>query len=141
MRLPEQKLYDWFRRKVGHLMMLERIENRVKTNTPDLYACHSALSCWIEFKYLVKFPAKPTTKVNLTHWTSGQRFWAMRHRQNGGTTLLVLQVGDELFVAEGGVIALESDHWTEADWRKLGSLSMRNATSGQVLDALLNAVV
>jgi hypothetical protein len=36
-RLPEQKLYDWLVRKIGHWALLERVENRVKKDTPDLY--------------------------------------------------------------------------------------------------------
>jgi hypothetical protein len=67
MRLPEQKLYDWLVRKVGHRAMLERVENRVKKDTPDLYFSTKAqpatddrpLTGWIELKCLDAFPVKP----------------------------------------------------------------------------------
>lgn len=137
MRLPEQKLYDWLRRRIGHVVMLERIENRVKTNTPDVYACGHGVNCWMELKVLPRFPTRPSTTVRLDHWTSGQRFWAMRHLEHGGATLLLLQVGDEVFVANAGKTALQCEHWTQADWREnTVCLHMRNANIMQILDAL-----
>ena len=58
MRLPEQKLYDWLVRKIGHATLLERVENEVKRDTPDLYftarstvaSTDRPLSGWIELK-------------------------------------------------------------------------------------------
>ena len=148
MRLPEQKLYDWLVRKIGHRAMLERVENRVKKDTPDLYLSIKAqpvtddrpLSGWIELKVLDAFPAKPKTTVKLPHWTTGQRYWAIRHRACGGNTWLVVQVGDEVFVFAPHELA--ANDWTQSEWRSFGvRLDRRGCTTEDVLVALRELVV
>ena len=148
MRQPEQRLYDWMQRKIGHVAMLERVENRVKKDTPDLYlACRSGerpLVGWVELKVLDRFPARAATPVKINHWTTGQRFWALRHRQHGGTTWLVVAVEDvqQVFVFDAAELATEGQGWTMADWAKYGcALDRRNAKSQEVLAALAEYVV
>lgn len=147
MRLPEQKLYDWLVRKVGHVALLERVENRVKKDTPDLYFATKThclpdrpLIGWIELKVLDAFPAKATTTVKLPHWTNGQRNWALRHRQHGGHTWLVVQVGDEVFVHNASDAAVND--WTQDQWRAYAFvLPKRDCSAGDVLAALREVVV
>jgi hypothetical protein len=148
MRLPEQKLYDWLVRKVGHWALLERVENRVKKDTPDLYISVRATPCtddrpltgWIELKVLDAFPAKATTTVKLPHWTNGQRYWAIRHRTCGGNTWLVVQVGDEVFVFNAAELA--TSDWTQAEWRSRGvRLDKKACSTEDVLVALRELVV
>ncbi len=148
MRLPEQKLYDWLVRKVGHVALLERIENRVKKDTPDLYfatriatdARDRPMSGWIELKCLDAFPVKATTTVKLPHWTNGQRYWAIRHRKHGGNTWLVVQVGDEVFVFNA--VELAASDWTQAQWRTYAQvLHRRDCGTEAVLAALREFVV
>ena len=148
MRLPEQKLYDWLVRKIGHRAMLERVENRVKKDTPDLYFSTKAspatddrpLSGWIELKCLDAFPVKPTTTVKLPHWTTGQRYWAIRHRTYGGNTWLLVQVGDEVFVFNA--VELATNDWTRAEWRSFGVvLNRKSCSTEDVLVALREFVV
>jgi hypothetical protein len=142
MRLPEQKLYDWLVRKVGHVALLERVENRVKKDTPDLYFATKAhclpdrpLTGWIELKVLDAFPVKATTTVKLPHWTNGQRYWALRHRTHGGNTWLVVQVGDEVFLLNGPELA--TNDWTQAEWRSFGVvLDRKSCTTEAVLAGL-----
>lgn len=142
MRLPEQRLYDWLRRKIGHRAFLERIENRVKRDTPDLYACWVGTAGWIELKVLDEFPKREKTPVRLQHWTSGQRYWAMRHATNGGRTWLLLQVGPEVFLVNAALAARHCDQWTQADWRRYTRvLDMQNTWVDQILAALESAVV
>ena len=148
MRLPEQKLYDWLVRKIGHRAMLERVENRVKKDTPDLYFSVRSTSStddhpltgWIELKCLDAFPVKPTTTVKLAHWTNGQRYWAIRHHNHGGNTWLVVQVGDEVFVFNAAKLA--TSDWTQAEWRSYSVRLDKKACSTQdVLVALREFVV
>lgn len=140
MRLPEQKLYDWLERKIGHRCMLERVENRVKRNTPDLYLASDVRGMpvcgWIELKVLDAWPKREATVVRLEHWTSGQRYWATRHAMHGGTTWLVLGVGEEVLIVNAKTAALECDRWTQADWREKSEVVWRKADHLQVLDAL-----
>jgi hypothetical protein len=147
MRLPEQKLYDWLVRKVGHVAMLERVENRVKKDTPDLYftTTHGQalrprpLQGWIELKVLDAFPVRPDTTVKLPGWTNGQRYWAIRHRRNGGHTWLVVQVGDEVFVHHGTELA--TNDWTQAEWRSFGVALHRKDCSAEDILAALSELV
>ena len=148
MRLPEQKLYDWLVRKVGHWALLERVENRVKKDTPDLYISVRATPCtddrpltgWIELKCLDAFPVKAATTVKLPHWTNGQRYWAIRHRTCGGNTWLVVQVGDEVFVFNAAELA--TGDWTQAEWRSRGvRLDKKACSTEDVLVALRELVV
>jgi hypothetical protein len=148
MRLPEQKLYDWLVRKVGHWALLERVENRVKKDTPDLYISVRATPCtddrpltgWIELKCLDAFPAKAATTVKLPHWTNGQRYWAIRHRTCGGNTWLVVQVGDEVFVFNAAELA--TNDWTQAEWRSYSvRLDKKACSTEDVLVALREFVV
>lgn len=150
MRLPEQKLYDWLKRKIGHVAMLERVENRVKKDTPDLYFATThgqaqqsrPLQGWIELKVLDKFPARATTPVKIPHWTTGQRYWAIRHRAMGGWTWLVVQVGDQIFVFNAAEAAGLVDTWTTLDWERYGEqLHVRNDKAIEVLDALAEVVM
>ena len=148
MRLPEQKLYDWLVRKIGHRALLERVENRVKKDTPDLYFSTKAqpatddrpLTGWIELKCLDAFPVKPTTTVKLARWTNGQRHWAIRHKTHGGNTWLVVQAGAEVFVFNAAELA--TNDWTQAEWRSYSvRLDKRDCSTEDVLVALREFVV
>lgn len=150
MRLPEQKLYDWLKRKIGHIAMLERVENRVKKDTPDLYFATThgqalrprPLQGWIELKVLDKFPARATTPVKIPHWTTGQRYWALRHRQHGGMTWLVVKVGESVYVFDAAEAAGSIGTWTAKEWELYGQpLNARNARANDVLDELAEFVV
>ena len=143
MRLPEQKLYDWLHRKIGGRVFMERVENRlIKRDTPDLYLQWMGTSGWAELKVLPAFPKRPETLVRLPKWTTGQRYWAIRHATHGGTCWLALQVGTDLFLVDAALAAREADRWNEAAWRRCSQVvDMQNAWAERVLDALGRAVV
>lgn len=142
-RLPEQRLYDWLQRKLGGRIFMERVENRlIKRDTPDLYLQWVGTSGWAELKVLPAFPKRPTTVVHIPKWTTGQRYWAIRHATHGGTTWLLLQIGGDLFIVDAATAARESDKWVEADWRRRAvAVDMDNAWADGVLAALGRAVV
>lgn len=142
MRLPEQRLYDWVQRRIGHAAFVERVENRVKRDTPDLYVNWPGHCGWVELKVLDDFPVRTATPVRIPHWTNGQRYWALRHAVHGGKTWLLLQVGDELFVVDAARAARFSETWTQADWRKNAQvLNKRHTLPAGVLDAMHQAMV
>lgn len=150
MRLPEQKLYDWLQRKIGHVAMLERVENRVKKDTPDLYLATKhgqalrprPLQGWVELKVLDAWPKRATTAVRLAHWTTGQRYWALRHRAMGGCTWLLVQVEKTVYVFDAAEVAGEIDTWTRDEWESYGEvLDMQKTDTLRVLDALAEIVM
>ena len=143
MRLPEQRLYDWFRRVIGPAAFIERVENRVKRDTPDLYIAEAtmALRGWVELKVLLEWPKRATTPVRLEHWTSGQRYWANRHSLHGGQCWLVVQVQEEVYVFNAATAAISMD-WTRAEWQEFGRVVVvRNARTVHLLDALADCVL
>ena len=139
MRLPEQRLYDWVVRRIGHLAHLTRVENRVKRDTPDLYLAFPGWHGWIEMKVVTDFPLRAKTPIRLGHWTTGQRYWAERHQSSGGKIALLVEFGTtgDVFLFRGGDVALQIDRWTRADWESQAVWhSNRNADSKAILDAL-----
>lgn len=149
MRQPEQRLYDWMQRKIGHVAMLERVENRVKKDTPDLYIAArpetgKTLRGWVELKVLDRFPARASTPVKINHWTTGQRYWALRHSKHGGQTWVVVAVEDvgKVYVFDAVELAQHEGAWTMADWGSFGQvLDRRDAKAAEVLAALAEFVV
>ena len=133
-RLPEQRLYDWFRRRVGHLVHSTRIENRMNRDTPDLFVAYPQWQGWIEMKALSKFPARQDTLVRLPKWTTGQRYWAKRHIASGGRVALLIEVDGTLTIwrADDSPDALTTEQWgTHCIW-----IGTRNAGAGEILAAL-----
>lgn len=133
-RLPEQRLYDWFHRRVGHLVHMTRVENRVSRDTPDLFVAFPAWQGWIEFKVLSKFPARPTTPIRIPGWTTGQRYWAQRHTYSGGRVALMIEIEGSIFLWPGDA---EPDILTRTQWERQALwISTRNATAVEILDSL-----
>lgn len=139
MRLPEQRLYDWVQRRIGHAAQLTRVENKVARDTPDLFVAHPQWCGWVELKVLADYPERAKTPIRLGHWTSGQRWWAQRHRERGGRVALLVEFGTtgELFLFDAGRVHLDVDRWTRAEWEANATWwDTRNATAQQLLDAL-----
>ena len=61
MRHPEQRLWDWLNQRLGHRGMLERVENEVKRDTPDLYIALPGQCGWAELKALEDWPRRAAT--------------------------------------------------------------------------------
>ena len=58
MRLPEQRLNDWIAKWLAGRALVERVENRVKRDTPDIFVATSEWAGWIESKTTI---CRPTT--------------------------------------------------------------------------------
>jgi len=133
-RLPEQRLYDWFHRKVGHMVHMTRIENRVSRDTPDLFIAYPEWQGWIEFKVLSKFPTRATTPIRIPGWTTGQRYWAQRQIAAGGRVALLIEVDGAIVLWRGNTAP---DEWTLEEWRRKAVwFGTRNASTSEVLDKL-----
>jgi hypothetical protein len=139
MRLPEQRLWDWLDRRCGHSAHLQRIENRVGSGVPDVFAATFGWQGWVELKVLPAWPKKPSTPVRLQHWTPVQRNWARRHEDYCGRVALLVEIAQSetlvLFRALDAVAAI--DTWTRDEWLHRAIWSgQRNAKCEQVLDGL-----
>ena len=137
MRLPEQRLNDWIAKWLAGRALVERVENRVKRDTPDIFVATPAWAGWIESKVLPAFPKRSTTAVRLDHWTTGQRCFMQRLAPTAAKGWLVCRVADEVFVFNGAELATSGQDWTELDWRRHAIVvGMRNAHGGALLAAL-----
>lgn len=139
MRLPEQRLYDWVRRRIGHVAHTTRIESRVGRDIPDLFVAFEGWQGWIEMKVLPDWPKRTTTGVRLDHWTSGQRYWSQRHRACGGRIVLLVEIAatGEILVFQAADAATKIDTWTRGEWLQRAAWhGDRNTGTQEVLDAL-----
>lgn len=120
-------------------MFYERVENRVKPGTPDLYISCPALRGWIEFKYLPAFPVRATTSVRLSEWTSEQRAFAKKASRFGTRVWLIVGINQEVFVFDGATF---EDEFNAEEFRaRARVLPRRGCEFEQVLDALRASVV
>lgn len=140
MRLPEQRLYDWLRRRIGHVAHLTRVESRVGRDIPDLFVAFTGWQGWVEMKVLPDWPKRTTTAVRLDHWTSGQRYWSQRHRACGGRVALLVEIGatGEILVFRAADVATQIDTWTRQEWNwRAVWAGNRNADNRAALDAFV----
>ena len=104
MRKPEQKLADRVRRAIGHLVLIERIENVVGYGTPD--ACVLAAApyrrvTWAEHK-VATLPIKQSTRLQYVHpLTVEQKNWHLRWNSKGGNSLILIGCEARLFAVPG----------------------------------------
>lgn len=77
------------------------VENSVQPGTPDV----EYIGGWIELKSLDAWPKRADTAVAVSHFNQFQRLWLRRRSKMGGRAHLVLRVGTEWLVLEGGVAA------------------------------------
>jgi hypothetical protein len=107
-RKPEQRLADRVRRSIGHLVLIERIENVAGLGTPD--ACVLAQSgsarggarvTWTEHKVATE-PAKVVTRLQYAHpLTTEQKNWHLRWTSRGGNSLILIGCEGRLFAVPG----------------------------------------
>jgi hypothetical protein len=118
---------------------MQRIENRVGKDTPDVYATFYGWQGWIELKVLPAWPRKASTPVRLAHWTAGQRAWARRFGSYGGAVALLVEIeeSETLVLFRARDVEKTIDEWTQTQWLRNALWSgQRNATGEHVLDAL-----
>jgi len=67
-----------------------RVENPIHPGTPDVNLCDGK---WIELKCIPDWPARPTSPVQIRHYTPQQRVWLYRRwRYAPGSTFLLLEI-------------------------------------------------
>ena len=142
MRHPEQRLWDWLNQRLGHRGMLERVENEVKRDTPDLYIALPGQCGWAELKALEDWPRRAATPVRLPGWTVGQRHWMQRLNAAGASGWLIVQIGGDIAVFNAARVSGAIDTWDQAQWRSEGVvLVKRDCTTDGLIDALQEAMV
>ena len=140
MRLPEQRLWDWLRDRLGGHWFAERVENEVKVGTPDVYFAHPRGKGWLELKSIKAWPRLESTPLKLPNWTTAQRAWMQEHSRMGGCSWLVVQIEDtnEVLILPD-VIALKAiDTWTQDEARyktarTIGMLREKRSIDAQML--------
>ena len=135
-RLPEQRLWDWLRTRMGLLWFAHRVENRAGTGTPDLYLCSHGMAGWAELKVLPKWAGR------IRHWTPEQQVFVRAHQRQAGITWLIVQIEHELLIANGAWAVELFDGCTEAEIRHAcHTIDMRKARGHDVLVALRSCVL
>lgn len=120
-RRPEQRLWDRLRKVAAGKLYTERIENVVGVGRPDVDTLVSGSFMPIELKQIAAWPARPTTKVLGNKGLSQvQKNWHLTWRRWGGSSLIVVGVGDEVFAFNGAT----ADHVNEYNTREFRAAAM-----------------
>jgi len=120
-RKPEQKLWDRLRKAARGKLYTERIENLVSVGRPDVDTLMNGSFVPIELKQVVRWPARPGTRVLGTKGLSQQqKNWHLAWRKWGGTSIIVVGVEDEVFAFNGAT----ADHVNEYNTREFRSAAM-----------------
>lgn len=78
------------------------VENGARMGTPDV----NCVLGWLELKYVKGWPVRPETPLAVNHFTPQQRVWIRRRTRMGGFVCVVLKVGREWLILDGGWAAL-----------------------------------
>ena len=120
-RRPEQRLWDRLRKVAAGKLYTERIENVVGVGRPDVDTLVSGNFMPIELKQIAAWPARPTTRVLGNKGLSQvQKNWHLTWRRWGGSSLIVVGVGDEVFAFNGAT----ADHVNEYNTREFPAAAM-----------------
>lgn len=120
-RRPEQRLWDRLRKVAANRLHTERIENIVGVGRPDVDTLVAGSFVPIELKQIDNWPVRSSTKVLGRNGLSQvQKNWHLIWRRWGGTSLIVVGVGDEAFAFNGAT----ADHVNEYNTREFRSAAM-----------------
>lgn len=110
MRRPEQRLWDRLRKAAAGKIHTERVENIVGVGRPDVDTLVSGSFVPIELKQIPGWPARAETRVLGDKGLSQvQKNWHVNWRRWGGTSLVVVGVGEDVFAFDGAL----ADHLNE----------------------------
>lgn len=101
-RKPEQRLWDRLRKAAAGQVHTERIENVVGVGRPDVDTLVAGSFVPVELKQVDGWPMRGGTKVLGRQGLSQvQKNWHLTWRTWGGTSLIVVGVGEEVFAFSG----------------------------------------
>lgn len=101
-RKPEQRLWDRLRKAASGRVHTERIENIVGVGRPDVDTLVAGSFVPVELKQVDGWPVRSSTKVLGRYGLSKeQKNWHLNWRNWGGTSLIVVGVGEEVFAFSG----------------------------------------
>lgn len=101
-RKPEQRLWDRLRKAAVGQVHTERIENLVGVGRPDVDTLVAGSFVPVELKQVDGWPVRSSTKVlGRDGLSKEQKNWHLNWRNWGGTSLIVVGVGEEVFAFSG----------------------------------------
>lgn len=102
MRKPEQRLWDKLRGACTGRVRTERIENLVGVGRPDVDTLVAGSFVPVELKQVDGWPARAATRVlGDAGLSQVQKNWHLDWRNWGGTSLIVVGVGQEVWAFSG----------------------------------------
>jgi len=117
----------------GHFV---RVENAVESGTPDINFCNNyGVDHWIECKHVAKWPTRNATALRVHHFTAEQRLWLAQRIKAGGNAWVLLQVGKDYLLFDGGWAAAYLGHESRAGV-EAGAVSLDWA---EIVGILVNA--
>jgi hypothetical protein len=127
-------LWDRLRKAAAGRVYTERIENLVGVGRPDVDTLVKGSFIPIELKYVAQWPTRTTSKVlGKDGLSQAQKNWHLNWRNWGGISLIVVGVGDEVFVFSGAT----ADHVNEYNTAEFRSAAMLIGLNN-IVDMLVN---
>ena len=112
--MSEGKLSEKVLKTLSHLDAIP-VDNPRRPGTPDV----NYVEGWLELKYLPEWPKRDRTIVTIETWTPKQVIWHMKRSLAGGKTFLLVQVGGDYLLFEGGVASVFINKVTQQRMREL----------------------
>lgn len=89
---------------------IERVENAVGAGMPDVNLCFDGTECWVELKTAPGWGKKRPTFRVYRGLEPAQINWHLSQHRAGGKSLLIAQIGKEVFAVDGKEAADFNDY-------------------------------
>lgn len=97
------------------------IESPREAGVPDINFSHG----WIELKHNDEWPARHSTVIQPSHFTSAQRDWLETRCRTGGNAWLLFRIAQEWFLVWGSIAAMfVGKVWTSQEFMKIPTMTM-----------------
>lgn len=121
MRLPEQRLWDTFKRHAPRSLGAERVENLVSAGWPDVYCLGSG--AWVELKAPPARARESTRVLGAEGLRPDQINWIIRAVSKGRRVYILLRdsAGRLALLPGAGAEELNAMSWEELSTRTIAS--------------------
>lgn len=118
MRLPEQRLWDRFKRHRPKGIDLERVENMVAEGMPDVHVRGNRFETWVELKARESAPKRGSTPALGDKYglSKVQENWHRQHNRFCLPSFVLARVGKDVFLLNASE-AMEINEYTVGDMR------------------------
>lgn len=94
----ENALKKYLVRVMGTRWDVQSHEDKLTSGIPDLSYGAGGVNGWIELKHVREWPSRPSTTIDLSHFTASQVNWLIKRGKKAGNCWVLVQVATEYFL-------------------------------------------